>query len=84
MSHAYYEVKWNPERSKWEVKEARNPTAFQAVYGDSYFVLDRYRKKSPAKKQARKLAKKDNKSVAFYSKDEPGRERVTYQNDYGR
>lgn len=74
MSHARFEVKWNPVRSKWEVLEERD--------GHSYYVIDRYRLKQDAKEQAVSLAKQTHSKAGFYSKDEPGRERVTATRDF--
>ena len=74
MSHAKYEVKWNPERKKWLVLEERN--------GGGYYVLARYRLKEEAKNHAMDLAKRDNVRAGFYSKDKPGKERRTATRDY--
>lgn len=74
MSHAKYEVKWNPERKKWELLEER--------YGHSYYVLERYRVKQDAKSRAIHLAKKDRVKAGFYSKDPRGKERRTATRDY--
>lgn len=74
MSHARYEVKWNEVRSKWEVLEERR--------GGGYYVIQRYRLKSDAKKHAVRLAKRDGVRAGFYSKDPEGKERRTQTRDF--
>jgi len=74
MSHARYEVKWNSNRSKWEVLEERR--------NGGYYVLSRYRLKKHAKEHAVRLAKRDNARAGFYSKDPQSRERRTATRDF--
>lgn len=74
MSHAKYEVKWNESYQVWQVLEERGM--------GGYYVLDRYRLKSDAKKHAVRLAKRDNARAGFYSKDPEGHERRTQTRDF--
>jgi len=69
-----YTVKWNPERKKWVVQEERRFSPD--------LVLDMYRRKREAKKQARDLAREDSKEYVSFTKEAPGRRRVAERTDY--
>lgn len=73
MSHADYEVKWKYWAKKWVVLERRK--------SGTYKELSTHRKKTAAKKKARRLAKKNNASLSFYSKEK--NDRRVYDTDYG-
>lgn len=70
-----YIVAWNVERSRWEVLEHNTSPV-------KLYVLDRYLRKRPAKKQARRLAKKANGVYISYTKESRSRRRVAEKTDY--
>lgn len=73
MSHAQYEVVWHDRINKWEV--------YDRLYDGNYALIDRFEKKAPAKKFAKKMAKQELVTYAAYSKD-ANNPRVTEQKDY--
>lgn len=70
---ANWEVVWNDRIGKWEV--------YEKIAAGSYAGIDRYDTKAPAKKFAKKMAKKQSLSYAAYSKDATN-PRVTERKDY--
>lgn len=73
MTDSDYEVKWKYWAKKWVVLERRR--------SGTYKELSTHRKKQPAKDKAKRLAKKHNASLAYYSKDK--NDRRVYSTNYG-
>jgi len=74
MTHADYEVKWKYWAKKWVVLKRRSTGTYKEV--------STHRKKEPAKKKAKRMAKKNNGSLAYYSKDK--NDRRVYSTDYSK
>lgn len=70
-----YIVSWDEQHGYWELIEHDTVTGRKVV-------LQRYNQKKHAKKRARWLAKMDDASYVFYTKDSKSDRRVTERRDY--